>query len=393
MLNVVFNAWFGLLLVAVAAWLLWELWSAVAPKPITDDFLKLLDDSFGRDWRRPRTWPWRGGLGIRLSALGAASVVCMALLISAVVESRPAKAPAVRVETSQRFRPINKDDGAVRLKPDATNLGAVESSHHENNQLRAALGVLLLALPASAQWGNLPSDGVPLGKDGKQAMTAQGHRSNGKPDLSGIYQPNMKYVTNLAADLGIDNVPMTVEARKIYDTRKDGTLGWEEPDAHCLPQGVPKINSAPVPFKIVQTDKLVVLVYEAFNLWRQVHLDGREFAADLNPSWLGFSKGRWEGDELVVETRGLNGKQWLDHAGLPASDKLTVVERFRRPTFGKLEIELTINDPTYYTKPWKVTTNARWLANTELFEFVCNENEKSTQHMGPNAKISATGSR
>jgi len=257
----------------------------------------------------------------------------------------------------------------------------------------AALGVLLLAMPASAQWRNLPSDGVPLGKDGKPDLTAPAPRSNGKPDLSGIYQPNMKYFTNLAADLGTDNVRMTPEARRIYDTRKDGTLGWEEPDAHCLPQGVPKINSAPVPFKIVQTDKLVVLVYEAFNLWRQIHLDGREFAADLNPSWLGFSKGRWEGDELVVETRGLNGKQWLDHAGLPASDKLTVVERFRRPAFGQLEIELTIDDPTYYTKPWKATTNARRLSNTELFEFVCNENEKSTKHMGPNLKTSAADSR
>lgn len=253
--------------------------------------------------------------------------------------------------------------------------------------------MLLLTMPAAAQWRNLPMDGVPLGKDGKPDMTAPAPRSNGKPDLSGIYQPNMRYFRNLAADLGIENVPMTDEARRLYKTREDGTLGWEEPDAHCLPQGVPKINMAPVPFKIVQTDKLVVLVYEAFNLWRQVHLDGREFADDLNPSWLGFSKGRWEGDELVVETRGLNGKQWLDHAGLPTSDTLTVVERFRRPTFGQLEIELTINDPTYYTKPWKVTTNARRLVNTELFEFVCNENEQSRQHMGPNIKTPATGSR
>jgi hypothetical protein len=107
MLNVVFNAWFGLLLIAVAAWLLWELWSAVAPKPITDDYLKLLDDSFGRDWRSPRTWPWaRVGLAFGFPLLGAASVVGVALLVSAVVESRPARAPAVRVETSQRFRPI-----------------------------------------------------------------------------------------------------------------------------------------------------------------------------------------------------------------------------------------------------------------------------------------------
>lgn len=107
-LNVVFNAWCGLLLVAVAAWLLWELWSAVAPKPITDDFLKLLDDSFGRDWRSPRTWPWaRVGWAYGFTLLGAASTVGVALLLSAVIaSSRPAKAPTVHVETSQRFRPI-----------------------------------------------------------------------------------------------------------------------------------------------------------------------------------------------------------------------------------------------------------------------------------------------
>jgi hypothetical protein len=108
MLNVVFNAWCGLLLIAVGAWLLWELWSAVAPKPITDDFLKLLDDSFGRDWRSPRTWPWaRVGWAYGFTFLGAASAACMALLVSVLFASSiPAKAPAVRVDTSQRFRQI-----------------------------------------------------------------------------------------------------------------------------------------------------------------------------------------------------------------------------------------------------------------------------------------------
>jgi hypothetical protein len=106
-LNVVFNAYCGLLLVAVAAWLLWELWSAMAPKPITDDFLKLLDDSFGRDWRSPRTWPWaRVGWAYGFTLLGAASAVCVALLVSAVIASRPAKARSVHVETSLRFRQI-----------------------------------------------------------------------------------------------------------------------------------------------------------------------------------------------------------------------------------------------------------------------------------------------
>ena len=246
---------------------------------------------------------------------------------------------------------------------------------------------LLAVAPLSAQWRNLPTDGVPRGADGKPDLNAPAPRTAaGKPDLSGIYQPNMRYFQNLAADIGIENVPMTAEARKIHTARATGLLGLDEPDAHCLPQGVPKINMAPVPFKIVQTEKLVVLVYEAFNLWRQLFLDDRQWADDLNPSWLGFSKGRWEGDELVVETRGLNGKQWLDHGGLPGSDKLTVVERFRRPTFGTLEIDITITDPTYYTKPWTATPKLRLVPDTELFEFICNENEKSSKHMGPHIK-------
>ena len=249
----------------------------------------------------------------------------------------------------------------------------------------AVMATLLAALPVGAQhWKNIPAEGVPLGPDGRPDMSAPAPRlPSGRPDLSGIYTPNYRYFQNLAADLGIENVPMTGEARKIHAARATGLLGWEEPDAHCLPQGVPKVNMAPVPFRIVQTEKLVVLVYEAFNLWRQVHLDGRDWADDLNPSWMGYSKGSWEGDALVVETRGLNGKQWLDHGGLPASDKLTVIERFRRPTFGTLEIDITINDPTYYTKPWTATPKLRLVPDTELFEFICNENEKSRQHMGP----------
>jgi len=248
----------------------------------------------------------------------------------------------------------------------------------------AALVVAVCVAPLAAQWRDVPLDGVPRDANGDPDMSAPAPRTpGGRPDLSGIYFPNMRYFRNLAADIGIENVPMTDEARQIHAARFTGLLGYEEPDAHCLPQGVPKINMAPVPFKIVQTERLVVLVYEAFNLWRQVHLDGREFADDLNPAWLGYSLGRWDGDELVVETRGINGKQWLDHGGLPTSDRLTVVERFRRPTFGRLEIELTIDDPTYYTRPWSATTNATLRLDTELFEFICNENERSTPHMGP----------
>lgn len=107
-LNVLLNVWCGLLLLAVAVWLVWELWSAVAPKPITDDFLKLLDDSFARDWRKPRTWPWmRVVWAYGFTLVGVTAAVCIGLLISAVISSsRPAKTPTVHVETSQRFRLI-----------------------------------------------------------------------------------------------------------------------------------------------------------------------------------------------------------------------------------------------------------------------------------------------
>ena len=125
-------------------------------------------------------------------------------------------------------------------------------------------------LPLAAQWRSIPLDGVPLAADGKPDLMAPAPRTAaGRVDLSGIYQSSYKYFQNIAADLGLDKVPMTDQARKIHASRVSGELGWDEPDAHCLPQGVPKINMAPVPFRIVQTDKLVVIVYEAFNLWRR----------------------------------------------------------------------------------------------------------------------------
>src|SRR5690349_5754500 len=127
--------------------------------------------------------------------------------------------------------------------------------------LVAAAFALLLAPPATAQWRNLPNP-VPNGPDRKPDMSGPAPRTaSGKPDLTGIYTPNYRYFQNLAADIGIENVPMTSGAQKIHAARATGLLGYEEPDAHCLPQGVPKVNQAPVPFKIVQTDNLVVLVY------------------------------------------------------------------------------------------------------------------------------------
>jgi hypothetical protein len=144
---------------------------------------------------------------------------------------------------------------------------------------------------------------------------------------------------------------------------------------------VPRINVAPAPFKLVQTPGFVVILYEAFNLWRQVFLDGRELTKDPNPTWLGYSVGRYEGDTLVVETTGFNGKTWLDQLGTPQTEAARVTERFRRKDFGHLQISVTIDDPKAYTKPWTAVEEAVLLPATELMEFICNENEKDQPHM------------
>jgi hypothetical protein len=236
---------------------------------------------------------------------------------------------------------------------------------------------------ASAQWLNQPTLGIPRTPDGKPVLTGPPPRTaDGKPDLSGIWEPEgTKYIRNLAADLKPGDVSFHPWAEALFKERESGALAKYEPDANCLPQGVPKINAAPVPWRIVQTPGIVVILYEAFTQWRQIFTDGRALPKDPNPTWLGYSVGRWEGDTLIVDTIGFNGKAWLDSAGHPASEALHVIERFRRPTFGQLELQITIDDPKTYTKPWTVTQHPRLLPDTELLEFICLENEKDQPHM------------
>jgi hypothetical protein len=254
---------------------------------------------------------------------------------------------------------------------------------------RSALVIPLLAMlsplsgPLSGQWLKLPDKGIPRSKDGKPDLSAPApHKADGKRDLSGIWLANgPKYLQNLAADLKPEDVPMQPWAAALTKERMTGAHASEESDANCLPQGVPKVNATPVPFKIVQNPDEVIILYEAFGLYRQIFLDGRELPKDPNPSWMGYSVGKWEGDALVVETSGFNGKTWLDQAGHPATESLHVTERFRRPDFGHLKIEVTINDPKAYTKPWTITEGMQLLADTDLLEFVCNENNRDIPHL------------
>jgi hypothetical protein len=250
-----------------------------------------------------------------------------------------------------------------------------------NPWLISAAAMALLG-QASAQWLTNKTPNVPRTADGKPNLTAPAPKlPDGKPDLSGIWNPNPKYLVNLAADLKPGEVPMQPWAEAIFKERAAGLHASEEPDANCLPQGVPKIDAAPVPWKLVQVPGQVVILYEAFTQFRQIFMDGRKLPEDPNPIWLGYSVGRWEGDALVVESNGFNGKAWLDQQGHPATEKLRVTEKFRRKDFGHMEIEVTINDPGAYTKPWTVTETPTLLVDTELLEFVCAENEQDIKHM------------
>jgi hypothetical protein len=130
----------------------------------------------------------------------------------------------------------------------------------------------------------------------------------------------------------------------------------------------------------VEVPGLVTILYEYFGEYRQVFLDGRRVSKDANPTWMGYSTGRWDGDQLVVDTRGFNGKTWLDTIGHPSTEELHVTERFRRPDWGHLEIQLTIDDPLAYMEPWTVSLHMHALAKGELLEFVCGENEKDLRH-------------
>jgi hypothetical protein len=203
--------------------------------------------------------------------------------------------------------------------------------------------------------------------------------ADGKADLSGDWAPNaIRENVDLLAT-GVE-IPLQPWAAKLYNERK-ASNSKDDPEARCLPPGVPRMSTTPYPFKIVQTPKLVVIVYEGgAHVWRQIFMDGRPHSKDPNPGWLGESIGSWDGDTLVIDTVGLNGKAWIDQSGLPTTDALHVIERIRRLDLGHLEIEHTVDDPKAYTKPWKFTTHPTMLKG-EMIEYICQEGERDVEHL------------
>jgi len=262
-------------------------------------------------------------------------------------------------------------------------------------------GALLLA---PAQWLNYPAAGTPRGADGKPNLLAKAPRaSNGKPDLSGVWRtaydsaddnerlfgagvkafvepgddPSTfsKYFLDILVDFPRDAKPMRPATEALF--RENAQNKARSSSARCLPQGLPRtdINSY-APFKIIQTPGVIVVMYEVDNTHRQIYTDGRPLPVDPQPSWGGYSVGRWDGDTLVVDAAGFNAETWLDSGGHPHSDALRVHERFHRRDFGHMDLSLTVDDPKMYTKPFTIKVTEDLLPDTDILESVCNENEK-----------------
>ncbi len=253
--------------------------------------------------------------------------------------------------------------------------------------MRALIGSAVLlgavCLPAGAQWLQYPMKGAPRLPDGKVDLSAPApRRPDGHPDLTGIWQqPNgVRYTVNIAADLKPEDVPLQPWAAEVYKQRQ-ATLSKDDPVGHCDLPGVPEMNSVPYPYKILQYPNEIVILYEALATFRQIFTDGRALPENPNPTWMGYSVGRWDGDTLVVETSGFNDKSWIDTGGHPHTDAMRVTERFHRRDFGHIDLQTTIDDPKAYTRPWTVSYQIRLVPDTELLEYVCNENNRDLEHL------------
>ena len=257
----------------------------------------------------------------------------------------------------------------------------------------------LMAAPAvmSAQWIHYPTEGIPRKADGKPDLAAPAPKlPDGKPDLSGLWHAmqarqctNAKGESipcgielggsplggNLGRNLPGGKLPYQPWAEKLFNERH-AALSIDDPHVRCLPDNPPRHWTLPHLTKIVHTPRLLVMLYEVNAMYRQVFLDGRPFPMDMNPQWNGYSVGRWEGNSLVVETRGFRDDLWADTWGSPMSDQAKMTEKFTRKSFYAMDIDVTIDDPKVYTKPFTVTLNETLEADTELADEVCAEGEK-----------------
>jgi len=266
------------------------------------------------------------------------------------------------------------------------------------------VGIILTAAVTYAQWLNYPDARTPRTKDGKPNLTAPAPRLNGKPDISGVWQAERsplseyervlgpafvalqidthditRHAVNVFWGMKPDEEPLRPDAASLVKQRRQNPTDF--PRTHCLPGSIP-LALMVFSFKFVQTPLEIVMMSEGGDPPRQIHIDGRPLPKEPNPAWMGNSAGHWEGDTLVIETVGFNDRAWLDVSGHPRSESMHITERYRRRDFGHMDLEVGINDPTYYTRPFTIKTVLNLIPDTDVLEYVCNENEKDRPHLG-----------
>ncbi|MCU1336073.1 MAG: hypothetical protein JWO19_1654 [Bryobacterales bacterium] len=281
------------------------------------------------------------------------------------------------------------------------------------------LGTPLASTHLSAQWIKYPTAGVPRKADGKVDISAGTPRmADGKPDFSGVWmtgEPNVRRTGSLSspkeapgprepqspsaeqspgdasaitasrqmANIGVDlpgGLPYQPWLVPIVKERTDN-LAKDDPHIRCLPDNFLRAYGLPHLLKFVHTPSLLVVLNELNAGYRQVFTDARPLPEDPTPSWQGYSSGKWSGDTLVIDTIGLRDDTWIDWNGSVLTEAAKVREQVRRPDFGHLEIQVTVDDPKAYTKPWTVTLKQRIVVDADLIDEICLENEQSLKHM------------
>jgi hypothetical protein len=254
----------------------------------------------------------------------------------------------------------------------------------------------------SAQWLNYPTPGSPRTKDGKPNLSAPAPRRGGKPDLSGVWQVESssrkelapyllpggenglgesdasKYFINFFSDFPFGQEPFQPAAAALFRERMQS---GRKPPTLCPPPNMPLEDIVPGPFKIVSTPGLVMMLYESDFRFRQIYTDGRKPPSDPQPSWLGYSTGKWDGDWFVIDTVGFNDKGVLDAIGHFHSESMHLTERLHRRDFGHMDVEITLDDPKTYTKPVTIKVSHSLLPDTDLIELFCSESENDLAHM------------
>ena len=247
---------------------------------------------------------------------------------------------------------------------------------------RIAILTVALSAPLAAQWLNHPTPGIPRTPDGKPNLVAPAPRAaDGHPDFSGLWNKlSPTYSRNVAADLKPGEIQPW--AQDLVKERIEN-LDRDFMNVLCLPLGplypTDADSTGAEQIKIVQTPGLIIILNPDLT-YRQIYTDGRSLEPAPNPTWMGYSVGRWDGDTLVVDSFGFNDRTWLDHDGHPHTEALRMTERYRRRDFGHIDLDVTLSDPAIYARPWTVKVRAELAPDTEMIEWVCNEKGSELQH-------------